>query len=291
MRILLYPPLAIHERGQRQANQDCIYPRLKARADRKSASRLFLVCDGVGGAARGADASRIVCATIAKHLKDRDSITDKDIEMAVSAAEQALDRFVRKHADAEGMATTLAMLFLQDGGATVAHIGDSRVYHFRQGEVKFKTSDHSLINELLASKVITAEQVASHPGRHVISRAVMSRRKPAEPEIAHLRDVQAGDYFFLCSDGVVESFSDADLAGLMGRDDLSNDEKMANIQATCRASSRDNSSAWLLQVSSISPAKTEAGSENQKKDGWWARLVAAVSKIMPLSMADNKRQA
>lgn len=248
--IHLHSPLGIYEQGRRELNQDCMYPMPSPDAG----GRIFIVCDGVGGSVRGEEASRIVCEVLALYFQKREYAEDADFRQALKLAEMALDEFVQQNPDAEGMATTLALLFLHDDGVTAGHIGDSRVYQFRKGDIHFKTHDHSLINELIAGNIITPEQAGNHPSRNVVTRAIMGSRRPSEMDIAHLHDVQPGDYFFLCSDGILESFSDTGLAQLLAREDLNNEEKLELISNTCRQNSRDNYSAWLLAVAHVNTA-------------------------------------
>lgn len=250
MLIHLHPPLAIYESGQRDGNEDCIYPSLE---DLKAidTSNLFVICDGVGGAAKGEVASRITCETFAFFFKNKEILVKGDIDRAVAMTEQAMDDFIRQHLDANGMATTIAMLFLHNEGVTIAHIGDSRVYQIRSGQIIFKTADHSLVNELLANNLITEEQAINHPHRNVISRAITGKGRPSEADTTLLRDIRQGDYFFLCSDGIIESFSDLALSGLLARTDLPDIQKILIIQETCHRNSMDNFSAFLLRVKDV----------------------------------------
>lgn len=248
MIIRLHPPLGIYGQGRREQNQDSIYPSLN---ESGNGERIFIICDGVGGAVRGEEASRLVCEIFALYFQKREFAAKADFEQALKLAEMALDEFIQDNRDAEGMATTLVLLFLHEEGATIGHIGDSRVYHIRNGKILFKTRDHSLINELLAGNIITPEEADYHPGRNVISRAITGTGRPTEVELTNLTDVQPGDYFFLCSDGILESFTDDDLTALLASEDMDNNEKLKQISDTCLQRSRDNYSAWLLSVSQV----------------------------------------
>jgi len=128
MIITLAPPLALHEKGRRDTNEDFIYPGL-GDLDALAAARFFLVCDGVGGAERGEEASRIVCEAFAGSLRGLEKVYDHDLERALMLAEYNIDAYVEAHPDAEGMATTLTLVAFDDDGALFGHIGDSRIYH------------------------------------------------------------------------------------------------------------------------------------------------------------------
>ncbi len=239
----IYPPFSLNEKGQRQENEDSIYPTSTA----STGDRLFIVCDGLGGAEKGEEASRIVSESFATSLKGLDTVFGHDLDRALELAELRLDEYVEAHPDADGMATTLAMLILDKEGAKAAHIGDSRVYHIRKGEILFKTKDHSLVNEMVSSNIITAEEAVNHPKRNIISRAIAGSSRPTKMDVNLITDVRPGDYFFLCSDGVPESVTDTNLVELLMQE-TTNENKIATIGNLCRQYSKDNFSAYLVQI-------------------------------------------
>ena len=102
------------------------------------------------------------------------------------------------------MATTLTMVSVGASGITLAHIGDSRIYQFRQGEIIYQTEDHSLVNSLVKLGKISKEEALTHPQKNVIIRAIQGSEHPTEADVVLLKDIQAGDYFFMCTDGVLE---------------------------------------------------------------------------------------
>ena len=245
-------PFALNEQGRRSNNEDSIYP---PQNEADAMSRFFLVCDGMGGHENGEVASRSVCNSFAAFLENvpPDEFDEAVFNRALSFAFDELDRqddcpdWTRK------MGTTLVFLYLNDKQAFMAHIGDSRIYHFRkngkgQVDIIYQSSDHSLVNELLKAEVITEEEAATHPKRNVITRCIqpnMERRCRAE--IHTERDVEQGDRFFLCSDGITESLTDLQLCAIAAEND--SDEVMINaIREVCEAHSRDNFSAWLVTV-------------------------------------------
>jgi serine/threonine protein phosphatase PrpC len=253
MTIELYPPLALHEQGKREGNEDYIYPPIGS-METEEISRFFLVCDGVGGAEKGEEASRIACETFAKHLGQKAKLSEADIVEAMTLTEKAMDDYIVQHQDSTGMATTLTLVFFDDEGAAIAHVGDSRVYHIRDGEILFKTFDHSLVNELILSNIINEEQALSHPKRNVVTRAIMGGHRPTTAEFTRIVDVQEGDYFFLCTDGILESLTDALLVERLKKKDTTDKEKIEGIFTLCQQGSRDNFSAYLIKVKSANSA-------------------------------------
>jgi protein phosphatase len=153
------------------------------------------------------------------------------------------------------MGTTLTFVCFHAGGAFMAHIGDSRIYHLRkQGEkvgILYKSRDHSLVNDLIRANIITPEEAETHSKKHVITRAIQPRQeKPSQADIYETDDIKAGDSFFLCSDGVLEQISDAKLCDIIasGKED---EGKINAIREACQGHSKDNFSAYLVSVATI----------------------------------------
>jgi serine/threonine protein phosphatase PrpC len=239
-------PLAFSLQNTRQQNEDALFPPAGTATD---ADTLFLVCDGVGGAARGEVASQLACQHISTYLRTAapDVVTEADVRGAVVATEAAFDAYLDAHPGARGMGTTLALLALDAGGATLAHLGDSRVYQFRAGRIRWRTRDHSLVNQLLDAGVLQPEEVPHFSQRNVITRAIQGQSvQVAEPEVQRLTDVQPGDVFLLCTDGVLETLTDATLEALIG---ATTDEArlLDHLRAAC-AHHHDNATAYLIRL-------------------------------------------
>ena len=271
MIITIYPPMAMNERGRRATNQDFIFPQKPSASD-----TLFMVCDGVGGMAHGEDASRIICQSFAQSLENQFFTDESHIASALIKAEKALNEYAQQSFSPKGMATTLTLLHLHHAGATVAHIGDSRVYQFRKEAIVFKTQDHSWVNELVASGVITSEQARTHPQRNVIARAIQAG-KPAKADVIHLKDVQPDDYFLLCSDGILEHLLDNQLIALMNGG-LSDLEKMNEIFTICQEKSKDNFSCCLVHIKAVEQKQQESFPIQQKSVLTTSLREAAVSQ-------------
>ena len=243
-------PYALNEIGGRSNQEDSIFP---VKGEANESTRLFLVCDGMGGHENGEVASGLVCSTFGKLLADVDH-EGFTVEMFLDALNEAYDALDREDPDPQSMrkmGTTLTFLHLNDHEVVVAHMGDSRVYHVRPSEqnaIIYQSSDHSLVNELVRAEIITPEEALTHPRRNVITRAMQPKLDPRhKADVRTFNDVQAGDYFFLCSDGVLESVSNDALVEILRRD-VSDVEKIEAVKALCAASSRDNFSAYLVPV-------------------------------------------
>lgn len=251
----------IYEIGRRDENQDCLFP-LPPLPGHSVSSPFYMVCDGVGGAAMGQQASFIVCRTFGEHLANHAFPKPNDLVGIVRQSEQALDHFIEAHPQAEGMATTVTLLVVGHGEALLAHAGDSRIYHLREGRILFRTKDHSLVQGLVDRQILTEEEAARHPHRNVISRALSGSRNPVQLEITTLRDVRPGDHFFLCSDGVLEGLHDHDLEEILGEQGASDENRIERIRRRCLDDSRDNFSAWLVRVRDGHPSPLDKAGGN-----------------------------
>lgn len=248
MNIALERPYAISEKGRRSNNEDSIYPLSELVT---SDQNLFVVCDGVGGAEKGEIASALACESFQTYFStflDGDP-TEDFIKKAVQYTETRFDEYVANHPQAKGMATTLTMVYVGTSGITVAHIGDSRIYQFRKGELVFRTEDHSLVNSLLKLGQITPEEAINHPQKNVITRAIAGSDQPAEIDVSLLTDIQSGDYMLICTDGVTECLSDNDLSGVFSSFSIENIKN--TIVECCSEKARDNYSFYILPIQQV----------------------------------------
>jgi serine/threonine protein phosphatase PrpC len=161
-----------------------------------------------------------------------------------------------------GMGTTLVMAMFHDNGMTVAHLGDSRLYRLRGDEFQQITRDHSLLQEQIDSGLITPEQARLSRNKNLVTRA-LGVDPGVVPEIRDY-DVQAGDVYLLCSDGLPDMVEDEDIA--MTLSSLSSSpESCAErlVDMANDAGGRDNISVVLIKIRQAFPAAR----------GWWARLL------------------
>lgn len=257
----IFKPCAFNEIGQRENQEDSLFP---AVGEATTESHLFLVCDGMGGHERGEIASSSVCDSFSEYLKDivPDKFNSGVFSKALTFAYNELDNIDESYAKtAKKPGTTLTFVYLNDNGVFAAHIGDSRIYHLRQGKdnqvnIVYKSSDHSLVNELLRAGVITEEEAVNHPRKNVITRAMqpyLETRFKATPY--ETSDVADGDYFFMCSDGVLETIDDKLLCEILATD-ATDEDKMNKIKELCGDNSQDNHTAYLIHVKKgVDPAK------------------------------------
>lgn len=249
MNITIGKPCAVCEKGGRMNNEDSIYPPLETIG---SDQQLFLVCDGVGGAEKGEIASALAAESFQTYFSaflDGEPTPDF-IQKAVQYTETRFDDYVAAHPEAAGMATTLTMVHIGAGGITVAHVGDSRVYQFRGGHIRFCTEDHSLVNSLVRLGQITPAEARVHPQRNVIVRAIQGSSRPTEADVVLLDDIQPGDCLFMCTDGVLERFTDDSLSDIFARSTAT--ETLKDMVADgCRGRTRDNFSFYVIPIQNV----------------------------------------
>jgi len=251
MKINLYQPLAIHELGARQNQEDAIFPLLN---QAKTDDRIFIVCDGMGGHEHGEVASNTVCEVLSKeissHLANGAVLTDEMLNDALEKAWQQLDE--KDSQSSKKMGTTLTLLCFHRGGCTLAHIGDSRIYHIRPADSKilYKSRDHSLVFDLFRAGEITLEEMKTHPQKNVITRAMMpGKQNRAKADITHVTDIQPDDYFYLCSDGMLEQMEDYELLSIFTGS--GGDEKKRQQLIAATMENGDNHSAYLVRISNV----------------------------------------
>ena len=174
--------------------------------------RLFLVADGMGGHAGGDVASAIATQRISE--ADADYATPRAasdaLEAALAAANRRLTETVAEHSELTGMGTTVSAMLVQDDHVVIAHIGDSRVYLLRSGELSQVSTDHTFVQRLVDAGRITADEAMVHPRRSVLMRVLGDVESSPEVDTMVL-DTHPGDRWLLCSDG---------LSGVVGFEEL-----------------------------------------------------------------------
>lgn len=251
MKYEIFTPIAIHELGQRTNQEDNIFPIMGAAT---TDSRLFIVCDGMGGHEKGEVASNLVCQSISQYFQSHqvtseqgfsDEIFRDALQYAYTQLDKEDDGATRK------MGTTLTFLFLHRDGATMAHIGDSRIYHIRPGKgILYQSRDHSLVFELFQAGEITYDEMRTSPQKNIITRAMQPcEENRVRADIVHTTDIQPGDYFYLCTDGMLEQMVNEEINTLFSAPTSDEEKRQRLIEATqCNS---DNHSAYLIHIKDV----------------------------------------
>ena len=179
-----------------------------------AASGTFALADGMGGYNAGEVASEIATRTVAElvaALRAAGLAPADALVRAVSAAHAGIVEFAHTRPECLGMATTLVVATIADGRLTVAHVGDSRAYLLRDGELRRLTRDHSIGQQMLDAGRMTESQVRRLPARGILTRALGIETEPPVADVVEL-DWRAGDLLMLCSDGLSDSLDDGTIA-------------------------------------------------------------------------------
>ena len=251
----------INEIGKRSNNEDSVYPDPKVA---QPVPGLYLVCDGVGGAEKGEVASKMACTLFAEYFAEHPArpVGQEFLEDGVKHLQLEFDKYIGRHPESRGMATTFTLISFDNLGATVAFAGDSRIYQIRNGKIIFATRDHSWVNLQIDLGKLDAETARKHPNRNVIIRALQARSAAQTvPEICRLTDVAQGDCFLMCTDGVTESFGPQELEALF-REEKPLELYMKTIKDRCMQTSSDNFSAYLIQVGNMQSATARIPAAN-----------------------------
>ncbi|MDD4882312.1 MAG: Stp1/IreP family PP2C-type Ser/Thr phosphatase [Gallionellaceae bacterium] len=210
--------VALSDTGMvRALNEDSIFTSVE--------TGLAILADGMGGYSAGEVASAMVIDTVSRELlvslprlRDRplDEATPdlhEDIEFTVGRANAAIHQKSHNDPDCEGMGSTLVVAALLDGQITVGHVGDSRLYRFREGTLEQVTRDHSWLDEQLAMGAITVDQAMASRYKNIVTRG-MGIEEDVDVEI-HDYPLQDGDIYLLCSDGLSDMIEDAGIEKIL----------------------------------------------------------------------------
>jgi PPM family protein phosphatase len=238
---LHYTAAAVTDRGRkRTGNEDAFGFSIE--------HGIYVVCDGMGGAAGGEVASSIAVEEVLRVFAERDSETPlpRTAEDAVCAANQAVYSRGQRNPHLSGMGTTLVALLVDKHSVWVVNVGDSRCYRLRQGRLEQLTLDHSLVEEQVRLGRMSKHEALRSPLRNVITRAV-GTQTCVTPDCFQF-EAQPGDLFLLCSDGIPRELSDSAMQSLLAVD-LPLEKRSARlIEAANKAGGNDNVTCILVQA-------------------------------------------
>lgn len=209
---------------------------------------IFIVCDGMGGAAGGEIASNMTVRVILERMSADSAAGGETLHEAIAEANRAVLERGDEDAGLYGMGTTLVALLLRAGqrSALIAHAGDSRCYLFRAGGLSRCTHDHSLVDEQMRMGNMTREEAERSPFRSVITRAIGTQKTLTE-EMQEM-ETQPGDVFLLCTDGLTREVDEDEIARVLGAGaDLDRIAKRLVDEAN-DAGGRDNVTCLLVRV-------------------------------------------
>lgn len=263
------PSIAVHagtDVGRvRTGNEDSYY----------AGRTVLAVADGMGGHAGGEIASRRALGPI----EELEGATHESVDAASNALAEAIaeaNRIVLEHGQANpelsGMGTTLTAALVRDGRLHVAHVGDSRAYLLRGGELTQLTSDHTLVEQMVRDGQISRAEAAVHPHRSVLTRAIGIERG-IEVDTLTPVPLQPGDQVLLCSDGLTGQVAEDELERLLTEHDDGEQAVRALIDAANAAGGPDNITVVLLraaeegvQAPTASPGRSRHAEDTTRLD-------------------------
>lgn len=223
---------------------------------------LFLVADGMGGHAAGEVASKMAAQVVEAFINDTKeadsnttwpfpydvalSLDGNRLRAAFWLANRRIAAAMKSDEGLRGMATTAAAVLVNKGLPVVAHVGDSRVYLFRDGSLQQVTQDHSWVNEQVRAGILTEMDARRHPWRNVVTRALSGGDDP-EVEVAEV-ELKAGDQLLLCSDGLSGVVPPEHLAEILSRAASLEQTVQDLIEAANAAGGPDNITVAMLKV-------------------------------------------
>lgn len=241
--VVRYTAAAVTDRGRkRPSNEDAFGFSVEA--------GVYVVCDGMGGAAAGEIASSLAVDEVLRLLKDRKQDSDAELpgaaENAVTAANEAIFSRAQRNHRLSGMGTTLVVMATQEQHVWILNIGDSRCYLLRAGKLAQLTRDHSLVEEQVRLGRMTPREALNSPLKNVITRA-LGTQSQVTPDIFEL-DAEAGDVFLLCSDGLTRELPDDTIASLLNCDLALESMAARLVDAAKKAGGHDNITCMLVRA-------------------------------------------
>jgi PPM family protein phosphatase len=209
---------------------------------------VFVVADGMGGAQAGEVASRIAVQAFEEGLPEAGSAEER---LAARVHEANSRIYERSHSvrELDGMGTTVTAALLDDEHVAIAHVGDSRAYLFRDGELRRLTQDHSLVDELVRQGKLTEEQAAEHPQRSIITRALGPEATVEVDTWSYA--ARTGDVVLLCSDGLTSMISEARIGEVLSAAPGLEAAAEQLIRDANAAGGRDNITVILFRIEEV----------------------------------------
>jgi PPM family protein phosphatase len=240
--VVRYTAAALTDRGRkRPSNEDAFGFSVE--------HGVYVVCDGMGGAAAGEIASSIAVDEILRQLTNGrgDGVPLPELaEKAVCAANEAVYTRAQRNQRLSGMGTTLVALVVEERRVWVFNVGDSRVYRLHNGRLEQITLDHSLVEEQVRMGRMTESEALRSPLRNVITRA-LGTQNCVTPDSFEL-EAEPGDVFMLCSDGLTRELKDATIESILKCSVALEDRCARLIEGAKKAGGHDNITCLLVQA-------------------------------------------
>jgi PPM family protein phosphatase len=240
----------------RSSNEDSVaYVAPAPGSPEMRAGYLALVADGMGGHAAGEVASALAAEVVRRMFYSLDFEPPRALKAAFEAANRAIFEQSERDPECKGMGTTCTAVAIRDGKLWLAHVGDSRAYIVRGGEIVQLSDDQTLHAQLVREGVMTQEEAERSPGGNVILQAVGTRREVAPTIWPEGLPLEIGDAIVLCSDGLSNLVSEAELAAVVP-DRSPQDSCRILVEAALAAGGHDNISVGVFRI--VAPPRARA---------------------------------
>jgi serine/threonine protein phosphatase PrpC len=242
---------------------------------------IFVVCDGMGGQAAGEVASKMAVDTMLTYFRTgsadgvfplvgtpREDVSEhaNRLASAIYLANTAIHEGATQHAAQAGMGSTIVAVLLHDGFFSIGHVGDSRIYLIRQGEIQQLTQDHSLVMEQVRRGLITREQAATSDMQNIIIRA-LGTEETVQPDLDDLM-AMPGDVLVMVSDGLTRHVSDEEILSTITSSASLRFACDSLVEAARDAGGEDNITVLLLRVVELSWYKKWLRRFTSREDQW-----------------------
>lgn len=207
---------------------------------------LAIVADGMGGHAAGEIASQLAVETIAKTYYSREESVEESLFLAFTKANRSIWQAASRNSQQRGMGTTCTALVVCDQHLYMAHVGDSRLYILKNGQILQLSTDHTYVQMLVSQGVITPLEAEKHPERNVLTRAMGTHNK-VEIDVETLTyKLENDDRVLLCTDGLYDYLSNDEIAQLMLIPAL-NESAQQLVESAKQRGGHDNITVLLLE--------------------------------------------
>ena len=243
--VLHYVAAAVSDRGRkRPSNEDAFGFSIE--------DGVYVVCDGMGGAAAGEIASSVavdeMLHLLAGNSQNGNRPMPDAVEDAIHAANGAIFSRAQRNPRLTGMGTTLVALAAAEKRIWILNVGDSRCYRLRHGHFELLTLDHSLVEEQVRMGRMTPSEASRSPYKNVITRALGTQNQVTPDVFGH--EAEAGDLFLLCTDGLTRELPDEKIAALLASDSPLEELCACLVNAANKAGGHDNITCLLVRAES-----------------------------------------
>ena len=234
---------------------------------------IYLVVDGIGGHNAGEKAAEIAVERVRARLERQTGMTEQRIREAITVANNEIFRAAKSNPDWQGMACVLTVAVLENGSAVVGHVGDSRLYQIRNGEIRKITHDHSPVGEREDARELTEAEAMRHPRRNEVYRDVGSEEHtPDDPNFIEIRhiDMEPDTALVLCSDGLSDLVTSDKIREIVeGRAGEPETAAKELIEAANKAGGKDNVTVIVVQGEQFrAPLPAAPVGTNGGRPGW-----------------------